>query len=59
MNPAKAVLADTRSRIRSVAALYEQLSGTADAAHVDLGRYIGRLAESLFESMPRRRGMSG
>ncbi len=45
----KAVLADTRARIRSIAALYEQLSGTADAAHVDLGRYIGRLAESLFE----------
>jgi PAS domain S-box-containing protein len=46
----RGIFADTRSRIRSIASLYEQLSGTSDAAHVDLGRYFERLAESLFKT---------
>ncbi len=54
--PSKSVLADTRSRIRSIASLYEQLSGTADAAHVDLGSYIGRLAGSLFDTYAPKTG---
>ena len=47
---ARGIIAETRSRIRSVAALYEQLYGTDDPVSVDLGRYIQRLAEALFKT---------
>jgi PAS domain S-box-containing protein len=47
---AKGIFAETRSRIRSVASLYEQLYGTDDPVSVDLGRYIQRLAEALFKT---------
>lgn len=50
------VFANTRSRIRSIAALYEQLYGTVDVAHVDLRRYIGRLADSLFDTYAPKTG---
>ncbi len=50
------VLANTRSRIRSIASLYELLSGAADVAHVDLRRYIGRLTESLFDTYAPKTG---
>lgn len=47
---AKGIFAETRSRIRSVASLYEQLYGTDDPVNVDLGRYIRKLAESIFKT---------
>lgn len=50
------IFANTRSRIRSIASLYEQLCGAVDVAHVDLRRYIGRLTESLFDTYAPKTG---
>ncbi len=41
------IFGDTRSRIRSIASLYERLYVAADIDRVDLGSYIKDLAESL------------
>ncbi len=42
---AKMIFSETRSRIRSVASLYEQLYGSDDPDSVNLCRYIQRLTE--------------
>jgi len=47
---AKEVFADARSRIRSVASIYERLSLSGDLDRVDLSVYIRDLAESLFKT---------
>ncbi len=55
---AKGIFTETRSRIRSIASLYEQLYSTEDPVSVDLGRYIRQLAESLFKTyVPGTRGI--
>jgi PAS domain S-box-containing protein len=55
---AKGIFAETRSRIRSISSLYEQLYSTEDPVNVDLGRYIRQLAESLFKTyVPGTRGI--
>lgn len=55
---AKGMFTETRSRIRSIATLYEQLYSTEDPVSVELGRYIRQLAESLFGTyVPGTRGI--
>ncbi|MHB8093489.1 MAG: PAS domain S-box protein [Candidatus Aminicenantales bacterium] len=50
------VFVSTRSRIRSISSLYEQLYGTADVAHVDLRRYISHLVETLLDTYAPKTG---
>ncbi len=44
------IFTETRARIRSVGALYQQLYGTDDPINVDLARYVRQVAESLFDT---------
>ena len=48
------IFAETRSRIHSVGALYQQLYGADDPVSVDLARYIRQLAESLLSTYATR-----
>ncbi len=50
------VFVSTRTRIRSIASLYEQLYGTADVAHVDFRRYISHLVETLLDTYAPKTG---
>jgi PAS domain S-box-containing protein len=46
--PSRNALADARSRIRSMASIYERLYSSEDLGSIDLGAYLGDLASSLF-----------
>lgn len=47
---AKDVLYDCRARVRAIAMVHERLSHYRDLSQIDLGQYVGTLAQEIFAS---------